>query len=48
MRGNIMSSALITNAEIINEGRRFAADVLVKDGRIAAIGGDLQGRPRIG
>jgi dihydroorotase len=40
-----MSSLLITNADIVNEGRRFEADVLIEDGRIAAIGGDLQARP---
>ncbi len=40
-----MSSLLITNADIVNEGRRFEADVLIEDGRIAAIGGDLQERP---
>ncbi len=37
-----MSSLLITNADIVNEGRRFEADVLIRDGRIEAIGGDLQ------
>ncbi len=40
-----MSSLLITNAEIVNEGRRFEADLLIENGRIAAIGGDLQARP---
>jgi dihydroorotase len=40
-----MSSLLITNADIVNEGRRFEADVLIEDGRIAVIGGDLQERP---
>jgi dihydroorotase len=40
-----MPSLLITNAVVVNEGRRFEADVLVQDGRIAAIGGDLQSRP---
>ncbi|MFP4063487.1 MAG: dihydroorotase [Halochromatium sp.] len=39
-----MSSVLITNADCINEGRRFAADVLIRDGRIEAIGADLSGR----
>jgi dihydroorotase len=43
-----MPSLLITNAEVVNEGRRFEADVLVEDGRIAAVGADLQGRRRIG
>lgn len=40
-----MPSLLIVNAEVVNEGRRFEADVLVQDGRIAAVGPDLQGRP---
>ena len=39
-----MSSLLIINAEVVNEGRRFEADVLVEGGRIAAVGADLQGR----
>ncbi|TVQ87660.1 MAG: dihydroorotase [Chromatiaceae bacterium] len=39
-----MSSLLITNADLVNEGRRFEADVLIENGRIAAIGSDLQGR----
>lgn len=39
-----MSSLLITNADIVNEGGRFEADVLIANGRIAAIGGDLQAR----
>jgi dihydroorotase len=39
-----MPSLLITNAEVVNEGRRFAADVLIEDGRIAAVCADLQGR----
>lgn len=36
-----MSSLLITNARLVNEGQITAADVLVRDGRIAAIGGQL-------
>ena len=36
---------LIKNAELVNEGRRFHADVRVKQGRIDAIGGDLDARP---
>ncbi len=40
-----MSSLLITNADCVNEGRRFEADVLIRDGRIEAIGADLQARP---
>ncbi|MFC5526473.1 dihydroorotase [Rhodanobacter ginsengisoli] len=35
---------LIKNAELVNEGRRFHADLRVKDGRIEAIAGDLDGR----
>ncbi len=37
-----MSSLLITNADCVNEGRRFEADLLIRDGRIEAIGADLQ------
>jgi len=36
---------LIKNAELVNEGRRFHADVRVKQGRIDAIAGDLDARP---
>ncbi|MDZ7829957.1 MAG: dihydroorotase [Halofilum sp. (in: g-proteobacteria)] len=36
-----MSSLLIRNARIINEGRIDESDVLVEDGRIAAIGTDI-------
>ena len=39
-----MSSLLIVNALIINEGQRLEGDLWVRDGRIAAVGGDLQGR----
>lgn len=39
-----MSSLLIVNALIVNEGARFEGDLLVKNGRIAALGKDLQGR----
>jgi dihydroorotase len=39
-----MPSLLITNADCVNEGRRFEADLLISDGRIEAIGGDLSGR----
>jgi dihydroorotase len=35
---------LIKNAELVNEGRRFHADLRVRDGRIDAIGGDLDAR----
>jgi dihydroorotase len=38
-----MKSLLITNARIVNEGQQFDADVLIRDGRIHAIGSDLQG-----
>ncbi|MCF7977023.1 MAG: dihydroorotase [Chromatiaceae bacterium] len=37
-----MSSLLITNADCVNEGRRFEADILVREGRIEAIGSNLQ------
>ena len=40
-----MPSLLITNADVVNEGQRFEADVLIRDGRIAAVGGDLQSSP---
>lgn len=36
---------LIKNAELINEGRRFHADLRVKGGRIETIAGDLAARP---
>ena len=37
-----MSSLLIVNAEIINEQQRWQGDLLVREGRIAALGPDLQ------
>lgn len=40
-----MSDWLITNAEIVNEGRRTAGDVSIRDGRIHAIGPSLTARP---
>lgn len=40
-----MSSLLITGARIVNEGRVTEGDVLIGDGRIVAIGGDLRARP---
>ncbi|MBB1075123.1 dihydroorotase [Rhodoferax sp. 4810] len=40
-----MSSLLILNAQLINEGRSFVADMLIENSRIAAIGADLQSRP---
>ncbi|MCW8807358.1 MAG: dihydroorotase [Rhodanobacter sp.] len=36
---------LIKNAELVNEGRRFHADLRVKDGRIETIAADLDARP---
>lgn len=36
---------LIKNAELVNEGRRFHADLRIRHGRIEAIGGDLGARP---
>ncbi|MGO4699765.1 dihydroorotase [Dyella sp. 2RAB6] len=36
---------LIKNAELVNEGRRFHADLRVKHGRIETIAGDLDARP---
>ena len=33
-----MASLVLRNAEIVNEGRRFHADVLIRDGRIERIG----------
>ncbi|MFC4528267.1 dihydroorotase [Dyella halodurans] len=36
---------LIKNAELVNEGRRFHADLRVKQGRIETIAGDLDARP---
>ena len=39
-----MADWLIKNAELVNEGRRFQADLRIRDRRIAEIGGDLHGR----
>ncbi len=39
-----MTDWLITNAELVNEGRRQHADVRVRDGRIENIGGSLTAR----
>lgn len=36
-----MSSLLIVNANLVNEGRITAADLLIRDGRIEAIGNNL-------
>ena len=33
-----MSTVVLRNAEIINEGRRLRADVLIRAGRIARLG----------
>ena len=40
-----MSNWLITNADIVNEGRRFHADVRVRGGRIEAIAPSLSAKP---
>jgi dihydroorotase len=40
-----MTDWLITNAELVNEGRRFHADLRVKNGRIERIGPELAARP---
>ena len=39
-----MADWLIKNAELVNEGRRFQADLRIRDQRIAEIGGDLRAR----
>ncbi len=39
-----MNDWLITNAELVNEGRRFHADLRIKDGRIERIDGKLAAR----
>lgn len=36
-----MSNYLIKNATIVNEGRRFKGDVLIKDGRIEKIASNI-------
>jgi dihydroorotase len=33
-----MNTVVLRNAEIINEGRRFHADILIRDGHIERIG----------
>jgi len=38
-------STLIVNARLVNEGRETEGDLLIEDGRIAAIGGGLKARP---
>jgi dihydroorotase len=40
-----MTDWLITNAELVNEGRRFHADLRVRGGRIERIDGALSARP---
>jgi len=40
-----MNRILITNAEIVNEQKIFSGDVLIRKGRIHAIGGDLGSQP---
>lgn len=40
-----MTDWLITNADIVNEGRRFSADVRVRAGRIESIAPTLSARP---
>ncbi|RKZ14634.1 dihydroorotase [bacterium] len=40
-----MSDLLITGARMVNEGTVTEGDILVSDGRIAAMGGDLSSRP---
>ena len=40
-----MSSILILNANIVNEGKTYASDVLIKGQRIAEIGPGLSGKP---
>lgn len=40
-----MTDWLITNADIVNEGRRFHADVRVRSGRIAGIAPSLAAQP---
>ena len=33
-----MATVVLRHAELVNEGRRFRADVLIRDGRIERIG----------
>ncbi|MDE2085428.1 MAG: amidohydrolase family protein, partial [Xanthomonadaceae bacterium] len=40
-----MTDWLIVNAEIVNEGRRFAGDVRIRDGRIETIAPNLPAQP---
>ena len=41
-----MSTKLITNANIVNEGKVFEGDVLIKGQYIEAVGKDLSSRTR--
>jgi dihydroorotase len=40
-----METTLIVNANIVNEGKLFAGDVLIREKHIEAIGNDLSSRP---
>ena len=40
-----MSSTLIVNARLVNEGREFDADLRIEDGRIARIDTQIAARP---
>ena len=40
-----MSSTLIVNARLVNEGREFDADLRIENGRIAKIGAQIAARP---
>ncbi len=40
-----MSTTLIVNARLVNEGREFDGDLRIKDGRIDQIGSELEVRP---
>ena len=40
-----MTSTLITNARIVNEGREFEADLRIEGERIALIGESLAAKP---
>ncbi|MBK5970809.1 MULTISPECIES: dihydroorotase [Thiorhodovibrio] len=40
-----MKTLLISNARVVNEGRQYDADLLIRNGRIDTIGADLQSRP---
>ncbi|MEA3641532.1 MAG: hypothetical protein VBE63_16545 [Lamprobacter sp.] len=40
----VMTSLSIANADCVNESRRFEADILIRGGRLEAIGVDLSAR----